>query len=195
MNHKISYFIVLVFFLAATLNACNHRREETKLRQVVVDTDTALQRHNGKLWYHAALFNGESRSYWPNGTLRITAGYTDGLLNGRSLSFYNNGNKESSRFYTMGEKDSVHTGWWENGNLKYEYHFSRGNYNGMFTQWYENGRKMQQVMYANGEELYGQGWRESGKLYMNFRMCNGRRYGMNNSNLCYPLNNEVTKEK
>jgi hypothetical protein len=48
---------------------------------------------------------------------------------------------------------------------------------------------MKQIHYNNGTDEYGKGFRENGKVYMSFVVKNGRRYGLNNSNLCYTVLN------
>lgn len=173
--------------------SCNKKDDVKKATGkliVVTASDTALHTRNGIIFYQSALFSGEIKDMWPNHQIKSIQRVINGKREGLSETFYPNGKKESTRWYTNGEKDSLHSGWWENGNKKFEYHFKNGNYNGLFTEWYQSGKQLQQVMYANGKELYGKGWRESGKLYMNFVMKDGRRYGMNNSNLCYGLKSE-----
>ncbi|MFT3908525.1 MAG: hypothetical protein QM737_03815 [Ferruginibacter sp.] len=186
--------VLFTFFL---LSSCNVQdSSKTKLQQFSINTsDTALHLINGELFYRNQPFNGELKEAWPNAKLKSIERYSNGKQQDLSEAFYPNGDRESTRWYNKGEKDSVHTGWWENGNKRYEYHFNKGNYNGMFTEWYQTGKMMQQVMYANGKELYGKGWRENGKLYMNFVMKDGRRFGMNNSNLCYGLKSEKVVER
>ena len=68
--------------------------------------------------------------------------------------------------------------------------FSAGLYSGMYREWYSSGRLYKEIHYTNGADDYGQGWRENGKLFMNYVMRNGRRYGIVNSNLCYTVKNE-----
>ena len=161
---------------------------------IISASDTALHFINGTLFCQSKPFNGELNESWPNNKPKSIQRITNGKQQGLSETFYSNGSKQSTRWYINGEKDSLHTGWWENGNKKYEYHFRNGNYNGMFTEWYQSGNMIQQLMYANGKELYGKGWRDNGKLYMNFVMKEGRRWGMNNTNLCYGLKLEEVNE-
>jgi antitoxin component YwqK of YwqJK toxin-antitoxin module len=158
--------------------------------------DSSLHLVNDVYHYKAnELFNGQIKDLWPNGRIKSIQTIIKGKQEGLSETFYPNGTIESKRWYSSGEKDSIHSGWWENGNKKYEYHFKNGLYNGCFTEWYQSGNMIQQLMYEDGKELYGKGWRDNGKLYMNFVMKNGRRYGMNNSNLCYGLKKETVIEK
>ena len=162
-------------------------------RQTIVSTDKNLQLINGEWFYNKALFNGEIKELYPDGTLQSSRQLQNGRQQGPAFTFYPGGKAESSRWYSNGDKDSIHTGWWPNGNKKFEYHFSKGNYNGLFAEWYQSGKMMQQVMYDNGKEVSGKGWRENGKVYMSFVIKNGRRYGLMNANLCYSLVKEEVK--
>lgn len=154
----------------------------------VIAGDTSLHLLNG-VWYYKneKPFTGIIKELYPDGKPKTVQRVKDGKQEGFTETFYNDGSAESKRWYMKGEKDSLHTGWWENGNKKYEYHFSNGNYNGLFTEWYQSGKMIQQVLYENGKEISGKGWRENGKLYMSFVMKDGRRYGLFNANLCYSL--------
>ena len=189
---------IIPFFLLVTSSCTENTARENNLPKTyaVLISDTSLHLINGILFYKDQQpFTGELKEDWANGNLKTAEVFLNGKQHGLSETFYWDGKKESTRWYSNGEKDSIHTGWWENGNKKYEYHFQHGAYNGMFTEWYESGKIIQQVMYARGEELYGKGWRENGKLYMNFVMKEGRRYGLNNSNLCYGVKNQVLSNK
>lgn len=192
MKIRLQHIILSLMMMISivTCLSCKEKniiQNQQQISQVVVLPDTAIKTLNGILFYHDTVFTGKTIEKWPNGNLHTSQFFTNGKQQGLSETFYINGTIASRRWYLDGEKDSVHTGWWENGNKKYEYPFNKGVYNGLFTEWYEQGTMMQQVMYQNGQELYGKGWRENGKVYMNFVMKNGRRYGMNNSNLCYGL--------
>jgi antitoxin component YwqK of YwqJK toxin-antitoxin module len=162
-------------------------RENHTLPLQVWQTDPALHLVNG-YWYHNdRLLTGEINQQYPDGSIKSIERYAGGKQEGISETYYETGKRESLRTYHLGEKDSIHTGWWPNGNKKFEYHFNAGNYDGMFTEWYESGNLFQQILYAMGKEVQGKGWRENGKIYLNFQMRNGRRFGLNNANLCYAL--------
>ena len=195
MNKISTILSVTVILLLLFSCSKNHRDNNVVQERFVLLADTALKLNNGVLFYkNHQLFSGAIKDFWKNGQLKSIQLFINGKQQGLSETFYEDGKKESARWYKSGEKDSVHTGWWPNGNKKYQYYFNNGLYNGLFTEWYQSGRMIRKVMYAQGSELSGQGWRETGKLYMNFIMRNGRRYGMNNSNLCYGLKKEGLTE-
>lgn len=190
---SIVYLKLISLFLIMFLFSCKSHSvipADTKEFSVFI-SDTCLKMTNGQWFYkNNQLFNGELKENWPNGNLKNIQQIRNGKQQGLSETFYANGSKESVRWYLNGEKDSVHTGWWENGNKKFEYHFKHAVYDGLFSEWYQNGSMLQQLMYTNGKEMWGKGWRENGKLYMNYTMKDGRRYGLYNSNLCYGLKDE-----
>lgn len=192
--------IILLTVMVTTLHlfSCDNRRP---LRMDIIpltikSDDPRLHLVNGILYYKGSLlFTGIIKQYWPNGKENSVTHYMNGKEQGIKETFYPNGLCESKRWYTKGEKDSLNRGWWLNGNIKYEYHFNKGEYEGYFTEWYENGNIMQRILYVKGEELSGMGWRQSGKLYMNYILKNGRRFGLVNANLCYSLVNEKNPGK
>jgi hypothetical protein len=152
--------------------------------------DTAFTIQNGVGMYHLKPFSGTLMEHYDSAHIKSSIQYFNGKQEGTELSYFHNGQKEALRFYTGGEKDSLHTGWWPNGNKRFEYHFINGAYDGNFTEWYEGGKLGKEIIYKNGEELSGKGWRENGKLYMCYVMKDGRRYGLVNAQLCYTLKNE-----
>ena len=157
---------------------------------LISSTDSSLHFINGSWYYRDSLFSGSIETRYSNGQLKSLQTFFSGKEEGWSYSFYPDGKKESQRFYVLGEKDSIHLGWWNNGNRRFEYHFNKGNYDGDYKEWYVSGKPLKYIVYKNGEEVYGKGWRENGKLFMNYVMKDKRRYGLMNSQLCYSLKNE-----
>ncbi len=105
-------------------------------------------------------------------------------------TFFLSGARETERYFAGGEKTGIHRGWWENGQPRFEYHFLNGAYEGDFREWYASGAPFKYVVYRHGADLEGMGWRENGKLFMNYVMKAGRRYGIMNAQPCYTLRNE-----
>ncbi len=156
----------------------------------VLSTDTSLQLQNGVWYYRQQLFSGWIETYFTPNRLKARQGFYLGKEEGTCVTYYENGNRDAERYYHLGEKDSVHRGWWVNGQRRFTYHFKMGNYDGDFEEWYVSGKPMKRIVYKEGKEQNGVGWRESGKIYMSFVMRDGRLYGMINPNLCYALKNE-----
>ncbi len=157
---------------------------------VVNAADTSLQLVNGVWFWHQNFFSGTMETYFPSGTMKATQTFYEGKEEGMLTTYYENGQKDSQRFYHKGEKDSINRGWWANGSPRFEYHFKDGVYDGDFKEWYSSGKPLKYIIYKNGKEQTGKGWRENGKVYMSFVMRDGRLYGLINPNLCYSLKNE-----
>jgi antitoxin component YwqK of YwqJK toxin-antitoxin module len=181
-------FSIILMFL---FSACDHYHNEIKTGAsiIVKANSSSLTYMNGSLFNSGKPFTGTVKEFFENGTLHQSTQYVDGKEDGWKMTWFPKGMLSEKRYYTKGEKDSVHTGWWNNGNKRFEYHFTSGSYNGDFKEWYRSGQQMKHIHYSNGNDDQGIGWRENGKVYMNFIVKNGRRYGLNNSNLCYTVLN------
>lgn len=185
------FSVLLIIFVCG----CNHLQKHFNLtannisEKTISDHDVLLQFKNGFWFYKGNLFSGTINRYFESNAIRQRTHYLDGKEDGGQLTYYPGEVISEKRFYAAGEKDSVHTGWWPNGNKRFEYHFAKGIYNGDYKEWYESGKPLKHIHYSNGIDDWGKGWRETGKLYMNFAVKNGRRYGLNNSNLCYTVKN------
>lgn len=191
----------LSFILACLFLGCHHNNlqspKDTSPAQSIVipsmvvrSTDSALHLVNGVWYYKQKLFSGCIETYFPSGQLRSKQSFYQGKEEGLLSTYYENGNKDTRRYYHAGEKDSTNQGWWPNGNPSFEYHFKNGVYEGDFKEWYTSGKPLKHLVYCNGEEQSGTGWRENGKVYMSFVVKDGRLYGLINPNLCYSLKNE-----
>jgi len=156
----------------------------------ILADDSLLQHNNGSWLYKGQPFSGTIIAWYPSHQLQSSQSFYNGKEEGWLVTFYPNGVRERKRYFHAGEKDSVSYGWWDNGNLRFEYHFAHGNYNGDFKEWYYSGKPLQYIVYNNGTDMSGKGWRENGKLYMNFINKNGRRYGLMNAQPCYSLRGE-----
>ncbi len=190
------FFILIIFFLSCKNEKTDEMRQLQAIQPIVIpaikvmQTDSLLQLKNGTWFYADTLFSGTMENYFPTHQLKTAQSFYKGKEEGWYYSYYPDGVKESQRYYHAGEKDSVHTGWWNNGNIRFEYHFKNGVYNGDFKEWYQSGKPLKHIIYQNGTECSGKGWRENGKLFMNYVMKDNRRYGLMNAELCYSLKNE-----
>jgi len=178
---------IFFFILMSIMHSCTHKTDPANEQIRVDKSDRSLSLSNGIYYYKNEKLTGTITDKFTNGKCKAIEQINNGKQQGATETFYEDGSKESTRYYTAGEKDSVQLGWWPNTLPKYIYHFANGKYNGDFTEWYIDGNMMQQIHYQNGEELSGKGWRPNGKLYMNFVVRNGRRYGLMNANLCYEV--------
>lgn len=190
---RIVYLLIFV-----TIISCAHDRkssEELIPALSVESTDTSLHFTNG-YWFKSGLpFSGNIVHRYEDGKINERTGYYNGKEEGWSYAFFDNSLVSEKRYYHLGEKDSVHSGWWQNGKPRFVYHFKTGVYNGYFTEWYGSGAIYKEIYYVDGKEDRAKGWRENGKVYMNFIVKEGRRYGLENSNLCFTVRQDsLTKE-
>ncbi len=190
------YFIIACLLLGCHNNRVHSPKDISSSQSIVIptmivrSTDSALHLLNGEWYYRQKLFSGYIETYFPSGSLRSKQSFYNGKEEGLLSTYYENGNKDTRRYYHAGEKDSTNLGWWPNGNQSFEYHFRNGVYEGDFKEWYASGKPVKHIVYHNGQEQSGIGWRENGKVYMSFVVKDGRLYGLINPNLCYSLKNE-----
>lgn len=188
---KKTFFILAIFILTSCTNKISTKQEDKiSIPSITLESsDTSLHFKNGFWFLNEKLFSGYVIERFTSNNIHQTTAYFNGKEEGQQLTYFEDNNLAEKRFYHHGEKDSTHKGWWPNGNKRFEYHFKDGAYNGDYKEWYETGELLKQIHYTNGNDDSGKGWRQNGKLYMNFVVKNGRRYGLNNSNLCYTVKN------
>ena len=184
---------IVYLFIAVLIISCTYNREPDVERIFGVSvsaTDSSLQFLNGVLYRSGQLFSGSVLQRNEEGKVNAQTSYYNGRQEGWSYTYFENGAMSEKRYYHLGEKDSVHKGWWQNGKPRFAYQFKAGKYDGYFREWYASSPKYKEVHYTNGKEDWAKGWRENGKVYMNFVVKDGRRYGIENSNLCYLINKD-----
>lgn len=190
-------WLVFIWILSAAACTQKHQSFRSEMDWKRVDaSDEKLTSANGKWLYANEPFTGEVVSYYPNGKLRFKHHYNQGIEHGYQQSWYENGQAEEQRLYVYGKKAATHLGWWSNGQPRFERHFHNDEYHGINKEWYANGKPYTMIGYLHNLEIAGAGWRESGKLFMNFKIKNGVRYGLVNAELCYTVsnnNNSTTK--
>jgi antitoxin component YwqK of YwqJK toxin-antitoxin module len=191
---RMKYYIIISLFF---LFSCKEEKKQIASQQTIVIpdlivsvNDSLLSFNNGYWFYKSKLFSGTKHNYYPNHQLQSSQSFYNGKEEGWLQTFDANGKKESKRYFHLGEKDSINCGWWNNGNLRFKYNFKNGNYDGSCKEWYASGKPLKEILYDNGKDISGKGWRENGKLFMSFVNKDGRRYGLLNAQLCYSLKNE-----
>lgn len=192
MRKVVVYMILVIVVFACNTNE-KSLKKENKISALPTDTVVLTTQNsnfaNGILMVRNKPFSGVAVTHFDSSKqIASIQSFFNGKEEGWLYTFYANGKKESQRYFVNGEKDSVHTGWWDNGNIRFEYHFKKGNYDGLFKEWYQySGKLLKEIVYENGNDISGKGWRENGKLYMNFVNKNGRRYGLQNAQPCYSI--------
>ncbi len=153
-------------------------------------TNNLLLIDNGYYKLNKQLFSGCIKENYENGGIKALLSIYKGKQEGWTYEYFEKGQPLNKRYYHLGEKDSIHTAWWDNGNIRFIYHFKNGVYNGSFEEYYYSGKPLKKISYNNGNDSCGKGWRENGKLFMNYIMKDGRRFGLMNAQPCYSLKNE-----
>lgn len=186
----LSLFIIGCKFNAGNSSVIQQQSAISIPNKKIVQQDSLLRFVNGIYYYNNQLFSGTIENYFPTHQLLSSQTFYNGKEEGWLKTFYPDGKKETERYFHNRDKDSVHKGWWQNGNLKFEHHYLSGNYNGLYRDWYESGKLLKEIVYVNGVDSIGNGWRENGKSFMSYIRKNGRRYGSLNAQPCYSLKNE-----
>ncbi|MDE3236994.1 MAG: hypothetical protein KGO81_13660, partial [Bacteroidota bacterium] len=176
------------WYYVLLLVSCSQQQHDITVKQqdiaIVIPSriidigDSTLHDSNGYKYYRDSLFSGSIQKKDDNNRLRLSQTFWRGKEEGWLQTFYDNGKLESKRYFHKGEKDSVHTAWWPNGNMRLVHHYRNGNYDGVQTEYYTNGKILKQIWYNNGQDTSGKGWRETGKLFMNYVRKGDRRYGL-----------------
>ncbi|MEM1408690.1 MAG: toxin-antitoxin system YwqK family antitoxin [Bacteroidota bacterium] len=186
----------LALFLCLFMVACSKPAKQGDINKQIPDYTLKVSEHkvsrNGSL----ILVNGKKYSgylvdYYPNGQLKMKAGYLNGLREGKARKYYDNGALMETRYYADNKKNGRHQGWWVNGNQKFDYYFVKGEHEGMQKEWFNQGSLFKQLTYHLGKEEGAQKmWEVSGKIRANYVVKDGRRYGLIGLKNCKSVNNE-----
>ena len=77
---------------------------------------------------------------------------------------------------------------WPEGRLRLETTVMDEAYHGEYRTWYRSGAPYELRHFVRGrEEGVQQSWTETGELYLNYEVRNGRRYGFINAAPCLPV--------
>ena len=75
--------------------------------------------------------------------------------------------------------------YWPDGTLRSDVNYRRDAYEGVYRTYYASGAPYELRHYANGhEEGVQQSWTDTGVLYLNYEVRDGRRYGLVNASPC-----------
>ena len=181
----------LISIILITLFSCHHK-ESVHITATIPNLflsqgDTSININNGIYYYQGKPFSGHLIERYSTNEIHHHRSFFNGKEEGWQYQYYPNGSISEKRFYEAGEKQGAHTGWYDNGSIRFEYHFNKGAYDGEYKEWYASGQLYKHIHYTNNNDDWGKGWRENGKVYMNYVQKNGRRFGLINSNLCYTV--------
>ena len=102
--------------------------------------------------------------------------------------FFENGSLLSETAYRDGHKTGRHVMFWPDGTPRVRTVYARDLIEGEYRAWHANGQLGTLKHYVAGRESgMQQAWTDSGELYLNFEVRNGRHYGLINSKPCLPV--------
>jgi len=100
---------------------------------------------------------------------------------------YSTGTLLSVEFYQGGRKVGHHETWWPNGQRRSSANYLADAFEGEYRTWRADGSSYELRHYTAGHEAgLQQSWDDQGRLYLNYEVHNGRRYGFVNSTPCLP---------
>ena len=104
------------------------------------------------------------------------------------LAFDASGRIESERAYRDGHKVGRHRSFWPDGTLRVQADYERDAFHGAYRTFYSSGRPYELRHYDHGRESgLQQSWTETGELFLNYEVRDGRRYGLVNARPCEPV--------
>ncbi len=96
--------------------------------------------------------DGLFQVYWPNGNLRYEWEYKDGKrVDGESKSWWSNGTLKCVKIWKNGKLDGLSIHWYESGQKDSEQTWKNGKRNGKLTDWYDDGVKILEHIYKDGK--------------------------------------------
>lgn len=154
-----------------------------------VQANDVQHTRNGLVLYNNRAFSGYVVTLYPNRKIHTIASVYNGMAHGNFRSYYEDGHVHEVRQYKENLSTGKHFGYWPNGKQQFDYLYYRDRKIGYMKRWYETGKPYLFLNYKNDrEEGLQQGWRENGKLFINYVAKDGFRYGLQETMLCYKLN-------
>jgi antitoxin component YwqK of YwqJK toxin-antitoxin module len=154
--------------------------------------DPKFKNQNGVLLYDGQGFNGTVFSLYPNDDTAALLSYKQGLPHGKWQQFYQGGVKTELRYFDQGKKTGDFTRWWENGNMQILYVFEDDEYQGTCREWNEQGLLVKEMNYKKGhEEGMQTWWYDNGKVKSNYRIIEGRRFGLLGTKNCINVSDSI----
>jgi protein SCO1/2 len=87
--------------------------------------------------------------------------------------------------HEMGPRNGRYQTSWPDGALRSDVGYHDDAYEGEYRTWYSSGRPYELRHYGTGHEVgLQQSWTETGEIYLNYEMSDGRRYGLVNATPC-----------
>ncbi|NCI45349.1 toxin-antitoxin system YwqK family antitoxin [Sediminibacterium soli] len=163
-------------------------KDSVPARDTIPSRHPGLRFRNNLFYINGGLFSGVIRACYANGKTQFLVPVYAGMRHGIYRSFYADGSIFEIRCYQHNLANGRHLGYWRNGKRKFDYQYRDDRRNGYLYQWYENGKPYMVTHYIQDQEDgLQQAWRTSGKLFINYVAKNGRKYGLEETQLCYTV--------
>ena len=206
------FYLAVTTFCLFLIYGCNYFQPQENTSDTIKDyfvditciphdtvnmSDHRLTCVNNLYFVNGKKFSGILNAFYANGNLKRQYSIYDGKLHGWYKSYFENGKPWEVRSYKNNLSTGKHYGYWaETGNRKFEYTYYEEKMEGSQKKWYKSGKPFLFLQYVNDrEDGLQQGWRENGKLYLNYVAKDGYRYGLQKSALCYTLRDEKIKKE
>jgi len=166
-------------------------------RETFVNADAVQVKTSGGITtVKDVVFTGKLFTLYPNGDTMLIESYRDGKEHGCWKQFYPSHQLKEQRYFEDGKKQGEYIAFWENGARKLIYNFDDGEYNGACSEWLSNGLLTKQMNYSHGyEEGLQRAWYDNGKIKSNYKMVNGRRFGLLGTKNCTNVSDSVFNSK
>ena len=168
------FLIFLSTFL--TIEAC-----EPTVPNIEVDVNGVdNSKQNGLQYVEGKLFSGYLISFSENGKLAAKKGFLKGKQEGKAFVYFANGQLKEERLFKNNLKTGIHRAYYSNGSLRFYYRFEKDLPVGVHKEYYANGQLFSLSTYNEQGKPEGvqQQFFESGKIKANYKLVNGRRFGL-----------------
>ena len=149
--------------------------------------------HDGRMYKSESLYSGIIYTLFPGtkDTAELT-GFTNGKEHGTWKKFFPNGKLKGIRQYDNGKKTGEYIAWWDNGNRMVDYLFANDEYNGTCKEWNRDGIMIKEMNYNKCyEDGMQRSWFDNGKIRANYKMIEGRRYGLLGTKNCVNASDSI----
>lgn len=106
----------------------------------------------------------------------------------RQATYYPDEKLASEQFFQNGQKVGVHRTWYPSGKLKSLVEYEKPGQPKVYKTWYESGQLAKVIVFENGKEVDTKIYRETGQIYLNRVVRNGRVYGLPGGKACARVN-------
>ena len=147
-------------------------------------SSSSLQILEGRLCCDGKPYEGHTLRLFKDGSISRKIAYKDGLKHGEDRTLYRSGKVAAQRYFYTGLPHGKQYKWFENGDVSSTSMFDHGIPTGVHVSYFPNGSQSDTREFRNGKLYHHKIWRRSGQIYANYKMVNGRGYGMMGAKLC-----------